>query len=429
MSAARVLVVDDADATVEILRRQLESVGHTVRCAHDVPSALRVLEGWPVDLVLTDLRMPGPSGLDLVRHLRQRRPEAAVVMITGYPSIANAVEAGRTGVDDFLAKPFTEQELHAAIDRALDAGRRRTAGESGIPGFVAGSRAMSPVVSAIHAAATSVDPVLVTGPPGSGRRHVVHTIHALSQRRDGPVVWVDADRTPDSRLESDLFGDPRRAGLFEAADGGTLVIAGCADLPEIVQIRLLTALRERRAPRLGGGRSRRVDVRLAATSARDIDDAVRVARLRADFAQRLAALRIRLPPLRERIEDLPALVAGFAARRMDPPGDGGPLVADDALERLAAFDWPGNLAELEAVVHESVESAGRGPVEARHLPVSMRFSASADSGRDERLEDVERRHVLAVLDRCAGNKTRAAGVLGIDRRTLRERLRRWDADV
>ena len=429
MSPARVLVVDDAEATVEILRRQLESAGHSVRCARDVPSALRVLDGWPAELVLTDLRMPGPSGLDLVRHLRQRRPEAAVVMITGYPSIANAVEAGRTGVDDFLAKPFTERELHEAIDRALDARRRRTEGASGIPGFVAGSRAMASVVSAIRVAATTVDPVLVTGPPGSGCRHVVHTIHDLSERRSGPLVWVDAARTPDSRLENDLFGDTRRAGLFEAADGGTLAIAECTALPEIVQIRLLTALREGRAPRLGGGRSRRVDVRLAAISVRDTDDAVRVARLRPDFAQRLAAVRIRLPSLRDRRDDIPALAAAFAARWMDRAREDVPPIGDDALERLTAFDWPGNLTELEAVMFEAVDAAGREPIEARHLPVSMRFSANADAGGDERLEDVERRHVLAVLDRCGGNKTRAAAVLGIDRRTLRERLRRWDTDA
>ncbi len=428
MSPARVLVVDDAEATVEVLRRQLESAGHTVRCARDVPSALRVLEGWAAELVLTDLRMPGPSGLDLVRHLRQRRPEAAVVMITGYPSIANAVEAGRTGVDDFLAKPFTEQELHEAIDRALGARRRRTGGDSGIHGLVAGARSMAPVVSAIRVAATSVDPVLVTGPPGSGRRHVVHTIHALSERRDGPVVWVDIDRTPGGRIESDLFGDIRRAGLFETADGGTLAIAACTDLPEIVQIRLLTALREQRVPRPGGGRSRRVDVRLAATSARDVDDAVRIARLRADFAQRLAAVRVRLPPLRERLEDLPALAAGFAVRWTEPARDGAPPIADDALERLAAHDWPGNLSELEAVMFQAVQAAGGGTVGAQHLPVSLRFSATGESGEDVRLEDVERRHVLAVLERCAGNKTRAAGILGIDRRTLRERLRRWQAD-
>jgi len=191
----------------------------------------------------------------------------------------------------------------------------------------------------------------------------------------------------------------------------------------------LTALREGRAPRLGGGRSRRVDVRLAAISVRDTDDAVRVARLRPDFAQRLAAVRIRLPSLRDRRDDIPALAAAFAARWMDRAREDAPPIGDDALERLTAFDWPGNLTELEAVMFEAVDAAGREPIEARHLPVSMRFSANADAGGDERLEDVERRHVLAVLDRCGGNKTRAAAVLGIDRRTLRERLRRWDTDA
>ncbi len=240
---------------------------------------------------------------------------------------------------------------------------------------------------------------------------------------------MDGDRTPDSRLESDLFGDARHSGLFEAADGGTLAIAACTGLPEIVQIRLLTALRERRVPRRGGGRSRRVDVRLVATSTGDVDEAVRQGRLRADFAQRISGLRVRLPPLGDRLEDLPALAACLAARWVDRPGDGAPTIADDALERLAAFDWPGNVGELEAVMVEAVGAAEGGTIEARHLPVSMRFSADAQPGRDERLEDVERRHVLAVVDRCGGNKTRAADILGIDRRTLRERLRRWQSDA
>jgi DNA-binding NtrC family response regulator len=427
MAPLRVLVVDDAEATLEILQRQLESAGHAVRCAKDVPSALDVLESWPVELVLTDLRMPGPSGLDLVRHLRQRRPEAAVVMITGYPSIANAVEAGRTGVDDFLAKPFTDQELHAAIDRALDARRRRSGAGSdgGIQGLVAGAPSMTPVISAIRLASTSIDPVLVIGPPGSGRRHVVGVIHELSERRGGPLVWVDAERIPEHRAEDELFGGTRRVGLFEAADGGTLAIRACEHLPEIVQIRLLAAMRERRAPRPGGERSRKVDVRLVSTTAVEVDEMVRIGRLRSDFAQRVSGMRVRIPPLRERPDDLPALARAFLARWVDDAGGGGASIADDALDRLAAFDWPGNVSELEAVMFQAVAAAGGQRIEARHLPVSLRFSAGAFVDGDQRLDDVERRHVIAVLNRCGGNKTRAATILGIDRRTLRERLRRW----
>ena len=417
--SVRVLVVDDAETTVEVLRRQLESVGHDVRCAGDVPSALRVLERWPADLVLTDLRMPGPSGLDLVRHLHQRRPGAAVVMITGYPSIANAVEAGRTGVDEFLAKPFTEHELHAAIERALQARRRRAGSDDQgpLPGLVAGSAAMSSVAIAVHRAASSLDPVLVTGPPGSGCRRIVRAIHDLSERREGPVVWVDLVHLAEERIEAELFGIGRGAGLFEAADGGTLAVRAVELLPEIVQIRLLTALRERRAAHPGGSRSRAIDVRLMATTAADLEEAIRLGRVRSDFAQRVSGLRVRVPPLGDRREDLPALARRFAARWMHVEEGLGALVADDALERLAAFEWPGNLSELEAVMWQATIAAGGHRIEARHLPESLRFSAVADSDWHQSLRDVERHH-------CGGNKSRAAKVLGIDRRTLRDRIRR-----
>jgi DNA-binding NtrC family response regulator len=425
--ALRVLVVDDAETTLEVLRRQLESAGHDVRCERDVPSALRALDSWAAELVLTDLRMPGPSGLDLVRHLRQRRPDAAVVMITGYPSLSTAVEAGRTGVDDFLSKPFTETELHQAIGRALDARRRRTGGDGAetVPGLVARAAAMRPVVASIREAAASLDPVLVIGPPGSGRRHAVHCIHDLSQRAAGPVVWMDAARVPPDRIEAELFGARGRPGLFEAAGDGTLVVAGIEHLPEIVQIRMLTALRERRAPIPGGGRSRTVDVRLAATVGADLDEAVRKGVVRGDLAQRLGGHKVRLPALRERAEDIPELARGFAARASGVSGGGGPSISDDALERLSAFEWPGNVAELGAVMVMAVDASGGGPIEARHLPPPLRYSASGEGDWEQSLDEVERRHVVRVLERCEGNKSRAARVLGIDRRTLRDRVRRW----
>jgi DNA-binding NtrC family response regulator len=420
----RVLVVDDTPATVEVVTRQLEARGETVRSAADVAEAVEILGRWSPDLVITDMRMPGPSGLELVRHLQARHPHVAVIMLTGYPSLEHAVESGRRGVHEYLAKPFTEAELEAAVERAVAAAGGATArldDTEGLRGYIATSPAMATVVAGIRRAAATLDPAIVTGEMGAGLRRTARSIHDLSVRAVQPMLWMDCRTVATDHMEAELFGATGDAGLLERASGGSLVVEEPGLLPLAAQIRLLSFLRDRRLREPGSGRDRRLDVRVLATSTADLDGGVRAGTLRADLIQRLAGIRIPVPPLRDRPEDLPALAATFA-KRWAPPEVERPAIASDVLQRFTELRWPGNVAELEAVIRCAIEASAGATIEQRHLPVELRFSAVSHPRWDRTLAEVEVDHIRQILERVGGNKSQAARILGIDRRTLRAKL-------
>jgi DNA-binding NtrC family response regulator len=347
-------------------------------------------------------------------------------MLTGYPSLEHAMESGRRGVHEYLAKPFTEAELAAAVERAVAAPGGATAtarpdDTEGLHGYVATSPAMATVVAGIRRAAATLDPVIVTGEMGSGLRRTARGIHDLSVRAAQPVLWMDCCSVTPDHLEAELFGAAGSAGLLERAAGGSLVVEAPELLPLAVQIRLLSFLRDRRLREPGSGRDRRLDVRVVATSTADLDGAVRAGTLRADLAQRLAGIRIAVPPLRDRPEDLPALAATFA-KRWAPPEVERPAIASDVLQRFTELRWPGNVAELEAVIRCAIEASAGATIEQRHLPVELRFSAVSHPRWDLTLAEVEVDHIRQILERVGGNKSQAARILGIDRRTLRAKL-------
>ncbi len=435
----RVLVVDDAPETLEVLQRNLQSKGYQVFTAPGVADAIRVLEETPVDLVITDLKMPKVSGLDLVRHVRENFKDTEVMMITGYPSIGGAVDAVKSGAEEYLAKPFTDEELFSAVRRALDKLRVRRVAQAppyrtrrAPHGLVGESEAMQTVFTAIAKVASTPVTVLICGESGTGKELVARAIHYSSPRASAPFVPVSCGAIPEGLLESELFGYVKgaftgatetRAGFFQTADGGTIFLDEIASTSLAMQAKLLRVLQDKEVCMLGSTRSRKVDVRILAATNKDLPSLVKHELFREDLYFRLNVIMIDIPPLRERGDDVLLLIHHFAdtfARELGKPVR---RFSDQALQVLRSYHWPGNVRELENVIQRLVVMTEGDFIEVPDLPSLMRFSALRGTGLDRTLAEVEAEYIRNVLANVDGNRTRAAEILGIDRKTLREKLK------
>ena len=434
----RILVVDDSADTLEVLQRNLRSAGYTVLTASGAVEAGKLIEGTPVDLVITDLKMPRVSGLDLVKHVRENFPDMEVMIITGYASIESAVESVRAGAEDYLAKPFTDEELLDAVRRALRKLDQRRAA-NGAPaeearaayGLWGESRAMQPVLRAIPRAAASTATVLITGESGTGKELVARAIHYSGPRASAPFMPVNCGGIPEGLLESTLFGHVKgaftgaatsRAGLFHAADTGTVFLDEVGDTSPAMQAKLLRTLEDGEVRMVGSDRAQKVDVRILAATNRDLGELVRKGKFREDLYFRLNVIAIDLPPLRARGDDLFLLIRRFVEMLAAEQGRPRPRFSDEALRVLAAYHWPGNVRELENVVQRLLVMTEGEVVGVSDLPSLMRFSPLGEERLDRPLAEVEADYIRKVLDSVGGNRTRAAHILGIDRKTLRRKL-------
>ncbi len=435
----RILVVDDSADAREVLQRTLSTRGYTVFATSGVAEAVRMLETMPIDLVITDLRMPKATGLDLIRHVRAHFEFTAVIMITGYASIDSAVSAVKEGAEDYLSKPFTDEELLAAVGSALEKVRLRRAALADFDhalgeqfGIVGDSPVMRKVFRAIAKAAAADATVLVTGESGTGKELVSRAIHYHGARAAAPFVPVNCAGIPDGLVESELFGHVKgaftgavttRAGFFITADHGTIFLDEIAELTMPMQAKLLRVIEDRQVQMVGAARPREVDVRIIAATNKDLATLVKKGLFRDDLFFRLNIVTLELPPLRERGDDVLALLHRFAAgfaRQQDKPV---PQFTPAAIEALRGHNWPGNVRELENVVHRLVVMADSDTIDVSDLPALMRFSAAGPPREITTLAEVEMNHIRFVLDAVQGNKTRAAELLGIDRKTLREKLK------
>lgn len=435
-----ILVVDDAQDTLEILKRNLASQGFMIFTAPAVTEAIRILETTPVDLVITDLKMPKANGLDLVRHVRDNFKDTEIMMITGYPTLEGAVEAVKTGAEEYLAKPFTDEELFNAVNKLLEKLLLHRAGqatkeENGprFEGLIGESPAIQKVFQAIEKAASTSATVLISGESGTGKELVARAIHYTSERASAPFVAVNCSAIPESLLESELFGYVRgaftgaeqsRAGFFQTADQGTIFLDEVSETGSSMQVKLLRVLQEKEIFMLGSSRPIHVDVRIIASTNKDLHSTVRQGSFREDLFYRLNVITIALPPLRERENDILILANHFSAKFAKELGKPSPHFTDRALQTLKRYDWPGNVRELENVVQRSLVMTDSDTIDVPDLPSGMRFSAPRDTGLNRTLVEVEAEHILNVLASVDGNRTRAATILGIDRKTLREKLKR-----
>jgi DNA-binding NtrC family response regulator len=435
----RILVVDDAPNTLEVLRRNLTSKGYQVFTAPGVVEAIKILDATPIDLVITDLKMPRISGLDLVKHVRENFKDTEVMMITGYATIEGAVKALKTGAEEYLPKPFTDEELFSAVQRALDKLHVRRAGQAQLPrmprnayGLLGESAQMHKVFKAIAKVAPTPATILITGESGTGKELVARAIHYNSPRASAPFVPVNCGSIPEELLESELFGyikgaftgaSESRAGFFQTADGGTIFLDEISNTSPSMQVKLLRVLQDKEVCMVGARRTRKVDVRILAATNKDLLNLVKKGAFREDLFFRLNVITIAIPPLRQRGNDILLLIHHFATKFAEELGKPTLRFSDNALEVLRNYYWPGNVRELENVVQRLVVMTDGDLIEVPDMPSLMRFSALRETGMNRTLAEVEAEYIRNVLASVDGNKTQAAKILGIDRKTLREKLK------
>ena len=434
-----ILVVDDVPNTVEVLKRNLTSRGYTVYTAPGVAEALEITKGTPIDLVITDLKMPKVSGLDLVRHIRENLKDTEVIMITGYPSVQGAVEAVKTGAEEYLAKPFTDEELFSAVDRALEKLHTRQINHTAMLqtphtpyGLLGESEPMLKVFKAISKAASTSATVLISGESGTGKELVARAIHYSSERSSASFVPVNCGGIPEGLLESELFGYVKgaftgamesRAGFFQTADGGTIFLDEISETSLNMQVKLLRVLQDKDVYMVGSNRPRKVDVRILASTNKNLRSLVKNGLFREDLYFRLNVISIELPPLRQRADDIVLLIHHFTRKFSEELNKTTPRFSDKALKVLKNdYHWPGNVRELENIIHRLVVMTDGDIIDVPDLPSLMRFSALREPDLNRTLAQVEAEYIRNVLASLGGNKTRAAQILGIDRKTLREKL-------
>jgi two-component system NtrC family response regulator len=446
MPERTVLVVDDEAAQRLLVAGFLRKRGFGVLEAATADEAHRLAAEKVVDLVLTDLRLPGESGLALLDRLRAVNPEVPVVVITAFGSVATAVDAMKRGAADYLTKPVDLDELEVLVERTLERRalvsenrelRRQVEARHRLAGLETSNRAMAEALSLAARAAGSRATVLLRGESGTGKELLARAIHHASPRASGPWVAVNLAALPDTLLESELFGhergaftgaDRERRGRFELADGGTLFLDEVGDLPPATQVKLLRALQEQTFERLGGTRTLRADVRVVAATHRDLPALVHAGGFRADLYYRLAVVTITLPPLRDRREDIPHLVDTFLRRFSTEAGGAPRTLSREAMDRLMKYGYPGNVRELENLLQRAVVLARDAVIRTTDLPLHLGELRSEGIALPERLvarlAAFERGEIQRALAEAGGVQTRAARALGISERHLRYRLRK-----
>ena len=445
-----ILVVDDELGLRHTLSLILQAEGHTIRAASDGAAALELLAEAPADLILCDMRMPGMDGLTFLERYTAGKGSALVIMMSAYGDDDAAVEAIRRGAYDFIAKPFRADQVLLVLRKAIEREQlqrmvaqlhQELSALRAPSGIVGRSPQLADALALAEKVARHPSTVLVTGESGTGKELVARYIHQASPRADAPFVAVNCGAIPESLLESELFGHAKgaftgattdRDGLFAEADGGTLFLDELGELPMALQVKLLRALQEGEVRRVGDNVSRTVDVRLVAATARDLEADVAEGKFRADLYYRVNVVRIHLPPLRERTEDVPELVRYFIDRynrRLGLQVEGANAAT---MRALMDYPWPGNVRELENVIERAMVLADGAQLGVDQLPrlvVAPATAGAAGSPLDlsvkRRTEELERTLITEALERTRGNRTRAAKLLDLSHRALLYKIREY----
>jgi DNA-binding NtrC family response regulator len=443
---ATILIVEDEAKMRRLLELNLGEDGFQTLSAPDAEKALQVLRDSSVDLVVTDLKLPGMTGLEFLTAIKRHSPALPVIVMTAFGSVETAVEAMKSGASDFVLKPFSLAEMRMVVHKELDVRRLREENRSlrealgqryEFPNLVARSAKMQEVLATVERVAATQSTVLIGGESGVGKDLIAHVIHQRSRRANGPFVKINSTAIPENLLESELFGYEKGAftgatttkpGKFELADKGTLFLDEIGDVPPSTQVKLLRVLQEREFERLGGTRTLKVDVRLLAATNRDLRAALEEGTFRQDLYYRLNVVPIDIPPLREHKEDIPDLVKLFMARFAEAAGKTITGISPAAVDMLVAFHWPGNVRELENVVERAIALAP-GPmldvqdVRLDNVPATNRNASNgALLPEGMTLEQWEDEMIREALKRANGNKSQAARILGLSRNALRYRL-------
>ncbi len=450
----RILVVDDEESLREVLTIMLHREGYRVEAAADGAQAVARLKEQTFDLVISDIKMPRLSGFELLAHVKERAPETMVLMITAFSSTEEAVQAMKEGAYDYITKPFKNEEIRLIIRNALE---RKTLRQENLAlkkelgkrysfgSLIGKSKRMQEVYDLIQKVAGSKANILVTGESGTGKELVAKAIHFNSPRRDQAFIPINCGAIPENLLESELFGHEKgsftgatqqKPGMFEVASGGTLFLDEIGELPAMMQVKLLRVIQERELRRVGGTKNLPVDVRLIAATNKNFEQEVAEGRFREDLFYRLNVIRLDLPPLRERREDIPLLVEHFF-RKFTGESEG--KVTEGALRRLLDYHWPGNIRELENVIERCVVLGYSEELTEECLPPQLQGQGAAPAGEiaeipesgfdlEDYLGEIEQRVLLKALERTSGVRKRAAELLGISFRSIRYRLAKFGID-
>ena len=445
-----ILLIDDDDSLRRVVEYNLHEEGYRVITAADGTSGLQAFQSQPIDLVLTDIRMPEMDGLELLTRLKSMHPDLPVVILTAHGTIDSAVDAMKLGAADYLTKPFNREQLKAAVRKALEVAalttenrylRQVVAERFSFASMIAGARVMRAVTETASRVAQSDTTVLLEGESGTGKELLAKAIHFHSARAKGPFVTINCGAIPEQLLESELFGHRRgsftgavadKQGKFEAANRGTIFLDEIGELPTLLQVKILRVLQEREIDKVGETRPIRVDVRVIAATNRDLEKMIADGAFRDDLYYRLAVVSIRVPPLRERSDDIPLLVDHFLSKYAERLGRKRSDVEKGVYSAFNLYSWPGNIRELENVIERALVLDKDGTIGLDDLPDRLRTREHRvanlrmelpDEGIS--LEDVERELLLAALEKHNWNQTRAAVFLNITRSTLVNRMEKF----
>jgi len=452
MERRRILVVDDEPLIQDLLCEAFRRKRYEVEVASNGRQAMLMLKKQPYDLIITDIRMPDLSGMDLLKEAKKVYPDVGVIVITAYGTIRSAVEAMKRGAYDFITKPFSIDEMELIVDKYFEYNRlvhenRYLLSELGrrysFDNIIGKSPKMRKVFEIVEMVAPTKATVLIQGPSGTGKELIARAIHYNSPRRNKPFVKTNCAALPEGLVESELFGHEKGAftgairrtkGRFELADGGTLLLDEISEMSPNLQAKLLRVLQEKEFEKVGNPETIQVDVRIIATTNKDLWEEVKKGRFREDLYYRLNVVPIYLPPLKERKEDIPLLIEHFIRKYSAENQKQIDGISPRAVEMLMSYDWPGNVRELENAIERAIVICKGRLLEPEHFILfrELQMSSGKDSPAGEtilqkslRLRDMERELILRVLREQGGNRTRAAEVLGISVRTLRNKLREY----
>jgi DNA-binding NtrC family response regulator len=441
-----ITIIDDEAVTLKRLRRILESLGHRVAAFSSPRRALKHLENNACDLVISDVKMPGMSGFDLLTQVRNRFPGVEFILITGYASLDDAVRAAKEGAFHYLAKPFTPDQLRERVAQALEQCRLRKAArpsdlasnDNRTPLMIGDSPQMRLVQEMVHQVAPTACNVLITGDSGTGKELVARMLHGLSPRASGPFVAFNCASLTESLIANELFGhekgaytgaDNSRPGLLEIANGGTLFMDEIGDMPHVMQAKLLRVLQEKEVIRVGGTHPVPLDVRILSATSKDLKAAVDNGAMRRDFFFRINVFNIHLPPLRDRREDIPLLAYHILHQRQEQGRMGIEAISEQALSLLTNYAFPGNVRELENILERAVAVCQERIIRASDLPPDLVELELQDYQRPEgnlmTLEELEQDYIAHVLKQTGGFRRQTADILGIDRASLWRKMKKF----
>ena len=446
----KILVVDDEKSVTDALELILSEAGFKVLTANSFADSVRILKDTVVDLVITDLRLSDATGINLIAHIKRETPDTEVILMTGYGSLDITIEAIKAGAFYYLEKPYTPERLFTLVDRALqlvvlkqenERLKRSLGGDSETFGMIGRDRKISEIIETIRTAAPSDASVLIEGESGTGKELIAAAFHTQSQRASGPFIRINCAAIPHELIESELFGykkgaftgaDRDKRGLIETARGGTLLLDEIAEMPTHLQTKLLRVLQERKLRRLGDEQEIDVDFRLVSATNRDTLALLAEGVMRKDLYFRVSTIKIKVPPLRERLDDIPLIAQRFLKRFCDQYGKRIQDISPETVQRLVRYDWPGNIRELESVIERAVLFCTGTELLPSCLPEEFQTRAIGSTFIIPPLlpmEEIEREAIVQTLERTSGNVKKSAQILHFPRPTFYRKLKKLGIKV